>query len=62
MVRDEQTKQGPVFKVVVGLSDGSEVEAVAILPDTSEGEADAEVVGMAILRTLEVIEATGRGR
>lgn len=61
MVRDEQTKQGPVFKVVVGPSDGREFEAFAILPDTREGEADAEVVGMAILRTLELMETIGRG-
>ncbi|TXN22446.1 hypothetical protein [Methylobacterium sp. WL9] len=61
MVRDEDTKQGPVSNVVVGLEAGSDVDVVAILPGTQEGEADAEVVGMAILRTLELLETTGRG-
>lgn len=61
LVQDEDTRLGPVFKVVVGPSDGRVVEAVAILPATPEGDADAEVVGMAILRTLELMETTGRG-
>ena len=61
LIHDEDTPQGPVFKVVVGPEDGGEVEAVAILPDTPEGDADAEVIGMAILRTLEVIDVAQRG-
>ncbi|TXN23196.1 hypothetical protein [Methylobacterium sp. WL9] len=61
LVFDEDTRQGPVFKVVVGLEGGGDVETVAILPDTPEGEADANVVGMAILRTMEVMEAASRG-
>lgn len=61
LIPDENAQQGAVLKVVVGPSIGGAVEAVAILPATPEGDADAEVVGMAILRTLEMTEATGRG-
>jgi hypothetical protein len=57
LIGDDDQKLGPVFKVVVGPSAGNKVEAVAILPATPEGEADADVVGMAILRTLELIGA-----
>ncbi|GJE55345.1 MULTISPECIES: hypothetical protein [Methylobacterium] len=58
LIHDEDAQEGSVFKVVVGPSDGGEVEAVAILPATPEGDADAEVVGMAILRTLELMETS----
>ncbi len=58
LIQDEDERAGSVLKVVVGPETGNEVEAVAILPATPEGDADAEVVGMAILRTLEMIEAS----
>ncbi|GEP10512.1 hypothetical protein [Methylobacterium gnaphalii] len=59
LIQDDDDRTGPALKVVVGPTTGNEVEAVAILPALPEGEADADVVGMAILRTLEVIEAAG---
>ncbi|WP_430911057.1 hypothetical protein [Methylobacterium sp. sgz302541] len=48
--------QGAVLKVAVGKAAFRELETVAVLPATAEGMADAETVGMAILRTLEIVE------
>ncbi|WP_027173956.1 hypothetical protein [Methylobacterium sp. 10] len=56
LVRDDEAPEGDVYKVVVGRLAGQEVSTVAILPATPEGEIDAEMVALAILRTLSLIE------
>ncbi|MDO9429504.1 MAG: hypothetical protein Q7T93_22100 [Methylobacterium sp.] len=61
LVHDEATPEGDVFKVVAGLLTDDEVSTVAILPATPEGEVDAEIVALAILRTLGMIEARTGG-
>ena len=58
LVQDESGPEGSVFRVFVGILDSNDVEAVAILPSTSEGRTDADAIGLAILRTLEIV---GRG-
>ena len=55
LVRDD-APGGEVYKVVVGRLSGQEVSTVAILPATAEGEVDAEMVALAILRTLSLID------
>ena len=55
LLPDDAAPVGPVVKVVVGPDGGKSVEAVAILPATPEGEADAEMAAMAVLRALEVL-------
>lgn len=56
LVRDERAPEGDVYKVAVGLLEEDEVSTVALLLATPEGEVDAEVVALAILRTLEMID------
>ncbi|KQP52822.1 hypothetical protein ASF34_00060 [Methylobacterium sp. Leaf106] len=56
LVRDDDAPGGEVYKVVVGRLSGQEVSTVAILPATAEGEVDAEMVALAILRTLSLID------
>ncbi|TXM68533.1 hypothetical protein FV226_20005 [Methylobacterium sp. WL12] len=56
LVADPGSPAGEVLKVVVGPLVGDRVEAVAVLPRTEAGEIDAERVGMAVLRTLEMLE------
>lgn len=57
LVRDEEAPEGDVLKVVVGLVSGMEVSTVAVLASGSEGEVDAELIALAILRTLSIVEA-----
>ena len=57
LLQDDAAPEGPVVKVVVGPEGGNTVEAVAILPATPEGEADADMAAMAVLRALEVLAA-----
>jgi hypothetical protein len=42
--------------VVVGPEDEPAVETVALIPATADAEAEAERIGFAILRALEVVE------
>lgn len=56
LISDETDPVGHVVKVVVGTDTSDEVDAVALMPATPEGEANADVAAMAILRTLELIE------
>ena len=56
LVEDPATPAGAVLKVVVGPLDGEAAEAVAVLPRTDAGEIDAERIGMAVLRTLALLE------
>ncbi len=57
LVHDADAPEGDVYKVVVGFLDADEVSTVAILPATPEGDTDCEIVALAILRTLGMIEA-----
>jgi hypothetical protein len=54
LIRDPSAPEGDVFRVVVGPEDDPVVETVALLP--AEAEAEAERIGYAILRALEVVE------
>lgn len=56
LLRDDAAPEGPVMKVVIGRKTGNIVETVTILPATPEGEADADLAAMAVLRALEIIE------
>ncbi|MCJ2135336.1 hypothetical protein MKK69_14960 [Methylobacterium sp. J-026] len=56
LIRDRAAAEGDVFRIVVGPEDAPFVETVALLPATAEAEAEAERIGFAILRTLEVVE------
>lgn len=56
LVRDDAAEEGEIFKVVVGMVPGMEVSTVAILPATDGGAVDAELVALAILRTLGLLE------
>ncbi|WP_264048096.1 hypothetical protein [Methylobacterium flocculans] len=59
LVHDADAPEGDVYKVVVGFLSDDEVSTVAILPATPEGDTDSEIVALAILRTLGMIEARG---
>ena len=56
LVHDEGAPEGDVYKVVAGLLVDDEVSTVAILPATPEGDTDSEIVALAILRTLAMLE------
>jgi len=56
LAHDEEAAEGDVLKVVVGAVGGCEFEPVCVLPSTPEGRNEAATVGLAILRTLEMIE------
>ncbi|MDP4006432.1 hypothetical protein [Methylobacterium sp. NEAU K] len=56
LIRDPSAAEGDVFRVVVGPEDEEAVETVALLPAGAEAEAEAERIGFAILRALEVVE------
>jgi len=58
LIRDSEAEEGDVFRIVVGPEDEPGVETVALLPATADAEAEAERIGFAILRTLEVVEGT----
>jgi hypothetical protein len=55
LIHDTTSPEGEVYKVVVGRVSGHEVQEVATVPATPVGEIDAHLVGMAVLRTLEMI-------
>ena len=54
LIRDSEAEEGDVVRIVVGLENELGVETVALLP--AGAEAEAERIGFAILRTLEVVE------
>ncbi|MCJ2054191.1 hypothetical protein [Methylobacterium sp. J-070] len=56
LIRDPAAEEGDVFRVVVGPEDEAVVETVALLPAAEGAEVEAERIGLAILRTLEVVE------
>lgn len=56
LIRDPAAQEGAVFRIVVGPEDEPEVETVALLPATPDAEAEAERIGFAVLRALEVVE------
>ncbi|MBE7249077.1 MAG: hypothetical protein INR63_29405 [Actinomycetospora chiangmaiensis] len=56
LIRDPSAAEGDVVRVVVGPEDAPVVETVALLPATADAEAEAERIGFAILRALEVVE------
>jgi hypothetical protein len=61
LIRAENEKAGMTLQVIVGREGGDNAEAVAIFPDTAEGEADAEMAAFAILRALEIVKAAMLG-
>src|SRR5689334_17065843 len=61
LIRDEATPVGDMLKVVAGPIGGCEYETVAVLPNTPAGRNEAATVGMAILRTLELIASINNG-
>lgn len=62
LLRDEEGPEGRTHRVVVGALETNEIEAVAVVPATRDGEVDAERIAMAILRTLEIVEERGSSR
>ena len=48
--------EGRTLKVAVGSTTQNVVEAVAVMPITPEGRAEADASAMAILRALEIVE------
>ena len=50
-----------MVKIIVGTLTGNEVEAVAILPATPEGEADADMAATAVLQALEIVGDDEKG-
>ncbi|WP_457107892.1 hypothetical protein [Methylobacterium sp. P5_C11] len=54
LIRDPSAAEGDVIRIVVGPEGEPGVETVALLP--AEAEAEAERIGFAILRALEVVE------
>src|SRR3954453_7575918 len=61
LVHDPSAPEGDVLKIVVGEETGCECEPVSILPTTPEGKSEAMTVGLAILRTLELIASIDNG-
>ncbi|GJD49471.1 hypothetical protein OPKNFCMD_2202 [Methylobacterium crusticola] len=56
LVRDQLDEHGDVYKVVIGSAGGSSVGSVGIEPATPDGLFDSNLIGMAVLRTLELLE------
>ena len=56
LIRDPAAQEGDVFRIVVGPEDEHAVETVALLPAAGDTEGEAERIGFAILRALEVVE------
>ncbi|KAA0121173.1 hypothetical protein CIW48_24940 [Methylobacterium sp. P1-11] len=54
LIRDPSAVEGDILRIVVGPEDERGVETVALLP--ADAEAEAERIGFAILRALEVVE------
>ena len=56
LIRDASAPEGDMFRVVVGPEDELAVETVALLPADTDAEVEAERIGFAVLRALEVVE------
>jgi hypothetical protein len=56
LMADASGPEGEVLKVAVGPIGSIELEAVAVMPATPDGKADADATALAILRTLEILE------
>ena len=50
-----------MFKVVIGQVSSEAADAVANLSAANEGKAEALTIGLAILRTLKLIESINNG-
>jgi hypothetical protein len=61
LVHDPDASEGDVFKVLVGEVSGCDFEPISLLPATPEGKSEAVTVGLAILRTLELIASIDNG-
>lgn len=61
LIRAEDEKAGMTLQVIVGREGGETAESVAILPDTAEGEVDADAMAHAILRTLAIVKEAMAG-
>lgn len=57
LLREAKPTEGPVLLVVVGPIAGNAVEPVAVLPASPGNEIDAEAIGFAVLRALEIVGA-----
>ena len=55
LIRAESDEAGETLQLIVGQETGEAAETVAILPDTAAGEAEAEAMAHAILRTLAIV-------
>lgn len=55
LIRAKSEEAVQTLQLIVGQERGEVAEAVAILPDTAEGEVDAEAMAHAILRTLAIV-------
>ena len=60
IIHDEDDPLGDVLKVVVGKAESDEVKAVAVLPASREGKREAVTAGLAVLRTLELLDSLDR--
>ena len=56
LIRDDSAPEGPAFRVVIGPASSNVVESVAVMPAEPESETDAEVIGFAVVRALEIVE------
>ncbi|KMO34927.1 hypothetical protein VQ02_18125 [Methylobacterium variabile] len=54
LVRDRSSPQGDVYKVMID-TPGSRMGPVGVEPATPDGLFDADLVGLAVLRTLELL-------
>ena len=61
LIHDVAAPHVGVFKVVVGQVSSEEADAVANLSATTESKAEALTIGLAILRTLKLIESISNG-
>ena len=59
LIRADAGPEGQALRIVVGPEAADAVETVAVLPDDAAGETDAERIGLAILRTLEIVDEAG---
>lgn len=59
LVRDLDDHRDPILRVVVGPIDGTKARAVTTLASTEAGKADATMVGEAVPRSFQLIEAGG---
>ena len=55
LIRAQSDEVGETLQLIVGQETGEAAETVAILPDTAEGEVEAEAMAHAILRTLAIV-------